>query len=117
MDSETLDIDIILPDKVKVLLVLVSIFCLGSFAYFIKNFTSGYSLESFGNKFNKSWYSFWSKYGLRRSDYMKFKINIRTFDASEDCKIHGKFKNNKLTNLYIHGSGEKCQELRKNKKI
>ena len=117
MDKETLDVNISMPDKPYIILILCFIICLGSLVYFIRNYNRGYSLKKFGEKFNKPWYAFWSKYGLRRSDYMKFKINIRTTDASEDCKINGEFTRGKLTNVRIRGSGDKCEELKKTKKI
>ena len=117
MDKETLDVNISMPDYLYIALILSFIICLGSFVKFIVNYSKGYSLKTFGGEFNKSWYAFWSKYGLRRSDYMKFKINIRTTDASEDCKINGEFTRGKLTNVRIRGSGDKCEELKKTKKI
>ena len=93
------------------------LYCIGSMGYMIRNIIRNYSLSSFGSQLDVSWWKFWKIFGLKRSDYMKFKINIRTTDASEDCKINGEFTRGKLTNVRIRGSGDKCEELKKTKKI
>jgi len=93
------------------------LYCIGSMGYMIRNIIRNYSLSSFGSQLDVSWWKFWKIFGLKRSDYMKFNINIRTSDAADDCKIRGKYSHGKLKNIHIHGSGEKCSQLRNNNKL
>ena len=82
-----------------------------------RNIIRNYSLSRLGYQFDVSWWRFWKSFGLKRSDYMKFNIDIRTKDASDDCRIKGKYKVGRLSDIHIHGSGEDCTELRNNNKL
>ena len=76
-----------------------------------------YSLKDFGGTLDVSAWKFWRSFGLKRGDIMDFKIYIRTFDASDDCTIRGKYKANNLTHLTVHGKGEKCSSIKDNNKL
>ena len=49
--------------------------------------------------------------------YFDFEINIRSEDASDDCKIKGKYRAGRVTKMDIEGSGPNCSELRENNKL
>lgn len=70
------------------------------------NITKSYSFSDFGSQFN-----------LNKTDFVGFTINIRTDDAYDDCKIKGKYKHNKLTNIEFDGDGPQCTELKNNNKL
>ena len=77
----------------------------------------GYSLDRrFFDKYGLNIYSkLLNNYGLNdENDNIKFIINIRTDDASDDCKIKGKYRDGKLRSIHIDGDGEKCSVLREN---
>lgn len=101
----------------KYIFYLSCVYCIGAFGYMFRNIISSYSFSSLGSEFDVSWWKFWDNFGLKRSDYMDFNINIRTDDATDDCKIRGKYTRGKLSNIYIHGFGEKCNQLRDNNKL
>ena len=72
-----------------------------------RRFFDKYGLNIYGKLFNN--------YGLNNeNDNLKFMINIRTDDASNDCKIKGKYRDGKLRSIQIDGDGEKCSILREN---
>ena len=102
---------------IKSLFYLSCAYCIGAFGYMSRNISRNYSLSSLGSQFDVVWWKFWKQFGLKRSDYMKFNINIRTKDASDDCRIKGKYNVGKLSNVHIQGSGEKCSQLRENNKL
>ena len=102
---------------IKSLFYLSCIYFIGSFGYMSRNILRNYSFSSLGSQFDVVWWEFWKQFGLKRSDYMKFNIDIRTKDASDDCRIKGKYKVGKLSDIHIHGSGEDCTELRNNNKL
>lgn len=102
---------------IKSLFYFSCIYFIGSFGYMARNILRNYSFSSLGSQFDVVWWKFWKQFGLKRSDYMKFNINIRTDDASDDCKIEGKYRRGKLSQIHIQGSGEKCSQLRENNKL
>ena len=87
----------------------------------LKNlFKPSYSFGALGGEFDKSWKD---KYGLTDSgvgfedgDYLDFDMHIRTRDATDDCKMKGRYTINGLENIQIKGKGPKCSKLRKNNK-
>ena len=82
----------------------------------IKGLFSSYSFKLLGNKFDKSLLSL-NDFGLKGTDRLDFKINIRTDDASDDCNMIGRYKGGKLEKISIEGNGEKCEDLRSNNKL
>ena len=78
----------------------------------VSNIMKNYSFSSLGSQFDHM-----GDDGLKNNDYMKFNIDIRTDDASDDCVINGKYKAGRLSNIRIRGSGNKCSQLRKNNKL
>tara|TARA_B100000575_G_scaffold293881_1_gene306846 strand:+ start:2262 stop:2606 length:345 start_codon:yes stop_codon:yes gene_type:complete len=91
-----------------VLLLLV----ISRFLLSLNNTIRIFSFEDFGSYFDSG---ILSDYGFdNRKDNLKFMINIRTDDASDDCKIKGKYRDGKLRSFQIEGEGEKCSILREN---
>ena len=72
----------------------------------IKNNFRIFSFKDFGSTFD-----------LGYNDYIKFNLNIRTDDASNDCKIKGMYSNGNLSSIDIQGDGKKCEILRENNKL
>ena len=72
----------------------------------IKNNFRLFSFKDFGSSFD-----------LGYNDYIKFNFNIRTDDASNDCKIKGMYGNGNLRSIDIQGDGKKCEILRENNKL
>jgi hypothetical protein len=71
-----------------------------------------FSFDDFGSYFDSG---IRGDYGFdNRKDNLKFMINIRSDDASDDCKIKGKYRDGKLRSIQIEGEGEKCSILREN---
>ena len=88
----------------------------------IRNLIRSFHFKGIGDLFEVENYKFWkdkfnSGFGLKGKDYVNFEINIRSEDASDDCKIKGKYRSGGLTKMNIHGSGPNCSELRKNNKL
>lgn len=77
----------------------------------INNNVRIFSFDDFGSTFE----SHFGGYGLSNSyDNVKFIVNIRTDEATDDCKIKGMYKDGKLRSINIIGEGEKCKILREN---
>jgi hypothetical protein len=104
---------------------------LGFLYYFysaIRNLLRSYHFENMVDLFDVDNYKFWktfysdsakfnSGFGLKGKDYVDFEINIRSEDASDDCKIKGKYRAGRVTKMDIEGSGPNCSELRENNKL
>ena len=82
----------------------------------MKGLIGSYSFKSFGEKFDKS-FLILNDFGLKGTDRMDFKINIRTDDAQDDCNMIGRYKGGKIEKISIEGDGEKCENLRSNNKL
>jgi hypothetical protein len=82
----------------------------------MKGLIGSYSFKSFGGQFDKSFLSL-NDFGLKGTDRMDFKINIRTDDAQDDCNMIGRYKGGKIEKISIEGDGEKCENLRSNNKL
>ena len=94
----------------------------------IRNVIRSFHFSNMGNLFDVDNYKFWrtlysdsakfnSGFGLKGKDYVDFEINIRSEDASDDCKIKGKYREGRLTKMNIEGTGPNCSELRENNKL
>ena len=94
----------------------------------IRNLLRSFHFKNMGDLFEVDNYKFWktlysdsakfnSGFGLKGKDYVDFEIKIRTEDASDDCKIKGKYRAGRLTKMDIEGSGPNCSELRENNKL
>ena len=88
----------------------------------IKNSTRSFQFKGMGDLFDVENYKFWkdkfnSGFGLKGKDYLDFEINIRSEDATDDCKINGKYRAGRLTKMNIEGTGPNCSELRENNKL
>lgn len=106
------DIEVTKELSKKSIFYLSIIICIGSFLNMVRTIMKNYSFSSLGSQFDNM-----GDDGLKNNDYMKFNIDIRTDDASDDCVINGKYKAGRLSNIHIRGSGNKCNELRKNNKL
>ena len=95
-------------------LVLSVLLLLMSFIYMLTQELQEPDFEDFGAEFSGGGWFGNDGIGFRRSDYLKFKINIRTEDASDDCKIKGKYTHGALENISIKGKGPSCSALRGN---
>ena len=115
MSDDTVDIT---ESKImKIGFYFSCILCITSFIYMLIKIFENYSFKDFGSKLDISVWEFWNNFGLKRGDVMDFKINIRTFDASDDCNIRGKYKQDELTHLTIKGKGKGCTNIRNNNKL
>ena len=85
------------------------------FIIMIHNLLKPYSFGEMGGKFDKNYFG--NTFGFEGSDHFDFIINIRTDDASDDCKIRGRYKNKGLNKINIEGKGPKCSDLRSNNKL
>jgi len=88
----------------------------------IRNFFRSFHFGNVGDLFDVENYKFWkdkfnSGFGLKGKDYVNLEINIRSEDASDDCKIKGKYREGRLTKMNIDGSGPNCSNLRENNKL
>ena len=94
----------------------------------IRNLLRSYHFGNMGDLFDVDNYKFWktlysdsakfnSGFGLKGKDYVDFEINIRSEEASDDCKIKGKYRAGRLTKMDIEGSGPNCSKLRENNKL
>jgi len=88
----------------------------------IKNYFRYFDFEGIGGLFDVENYKLWkdkfnSGFGLKGKDFVTFEINIRSEDASDDCKINGKYRAGRLTKMNIEGTGPNCSELRENNKL
>ena len=94
----------------------------------IRNYFRSFHFVNMGDLFDIDNYKFWktlysdsakfnSGFGLKGKDYVDFEIDIRSEDASDDCKIKGKYRAGRLTKMNIEGSGPNCSELRENNKL
>ena len=110
------DIEVTKELSKKSIFYLSIIICIGSFIYMVSNIMKNYSFASLGSQFDTGFFDMGDD-GLKNNDYMKFNIDIRTDDASDDCVINGKYKAGRLSNIHIRGSGNKCSQLRKNNKL
>jgi len=120
-----------LPLKKVVLGFLGSIAGLAFLYYMyssIINSFRSFQFKGMGDLFDVDNYKFWktlysdsakfnSGFGLKGKDYLDFEIDIRSEDASDDCKIKGKYRAGRLTKMNIEGTGPNCSELRENNKL
>ena len=108
------DINVTKELSKKSIFYLSIIGCIVTFLIMVSNIMNmkNYSFASLGSQFDNM-----GDDGLKNNDYMKFNIDIRTDDASDDCVINGKYKAGRLSNIRIRGSGNKCSQLRKNNKL
>ena len=88
----------------------------------VYNIIKSFSFYTMGDQFNKDYFKFWSNkfytnFGFNNTDNLDFIINIRTNDASDDCNIKGRFKNDTVEKISIQGDGMKCSKLRSNNKL
>ena len=79
----------------------------------IYNAIKPFSFYELGDRLSKSYFNifdhkFYTNFGLEKNDNLDFIINIRTNDASDDCNIKGRFKDNKVEKLSIIEMS-KCQ--------
>jgi hypothetical protein len=120
-----------LPLK-KVALGFLGVIVGMAFLYYVYSGTTNsfrsFHFENMGSLFDVDNYKFWktlysdsakfnSGFGLKGKDYIDFKIDIRSEDASDDCRIKGKYRADRLTKMSIEGSGPNCSELRGNNKL
>jgi len=114
-----------LPLK-KVALGFIGVIIGIAFLYYVysgtRNLFRSFHFGNMGDLFDIDNYKFWktkfnSGFGLKGKDYVNFEINIRSEDASDDCKIKGKYREGRLTKMNIDGSGPNCSNLRENNKL
>jgi len=114
-----------IPVKKVALGILGFIICVILLYYIftgLVNLLRSYKFEYLTDLFKVEYYKIWddkfnSGFGLKGKDHVNFEINIRTEDASDDCKIKGEIGSEGLNKIKITGSGTNCIQLRENNKL
>jgi len=100
------------------ILLAMGIFLIYKIYKMVHYLSSDYNIKSFGKIFEydggiMNTLFTQSKFGLMGNDVLDFDINIRTVDASDDCRIQGEYMDGRVTDLRVRGEGSKCTKLRK----
>ena len=97
LNTNNIKVQDLFYQSLKVGLILLLLYY---FIIMVYNIIKSFSFYTMGDQFNKD-----------------FIINIRTNDASDDCNIKGRFKNDTVEKISIQGDGMKCSKLRSNNKL
>ena len=113
VDIENINLNSLFKNLVVGIMILTIIYY---FIIMLINLSKSYSYADLGEFFDEKYFSM-SKFSLIGTDYLDFIMNIRTDDASDDCIMRGRYRNNQIEKIEIKGDGIKCRNLRSNNKL